>query len=249
MKNDSDGGGINIGHAFNEQRYGTMDRAAMGVEGDDRISLMLKLVRKHGSPGKKILDVGCTDGFLSRFFKDMGLYAIGVDASASAIETAKSVCDEAYVAEMGSQPLPIPDGTLDLVWAGEVIEHVFDTEFFVEDLRRVLAPGGKLILSTPNLAAWLNRISLLLGQQPFFTEVGVRASNSGSFLRKVSQPAGHIRNFTPSSLRHLLTGCGFTVESFHGASILEGKGVRSLDRLIGRAVPELASDLVFVCRK
>ena len=242
-------GGINIGHAFNEQRYGALNPAAAGVEGDDRIRLMLELVRKHAAPGRKILDVGCTDGFLSRFFKDMGLYAIGVDASASAVETAKAVCDEAYVAELGTHALPIADGTADLVWAGEVIEHIFDTEFFLEDLRRAMAPGGRLILSTPNLAAWLNRISLILGQQPFFTEVGVRASNSGSFLRKVSQPAGHIRNFTPSSLRHLLTECGFAVESFQGASILQGKSVRGLDRLIGRAVPSLASDLVFVCRK
>jgi len=245
----TDSGGINIGHAFNEQRYGALKPAAQGVAGDDRIRLMLELVRKHGAQGRKILDVGCTDGFLSRFFKEMGLYVIGVDASTSAVETAKGVCDEAYVAELGTQRLPLPDGSVDLVWAGEVIEHIFDTEFFVEDLRRVMAPGGRLILSTPNLAAWLNRVSLILGQQPFFTEVGVRASNSGSFLRKVSQPAGHIRNFTPSSLRHLLTECGFTVESFHGASILLGKSVRGLDRLIGRTVPSLASDLVFVCMK
>jgi 2-polyprenyl-3-methyl-5-hydroxy-6-metoxy-1,4-benzoquinol methylase len=242
-------GGINIGHAFNEQRYGALNPAAMGVAGDDRIRLMLDLVKRHASKGQKILDIGCTDGFLSRFFKDMELYAIGVDASASAVATAKSVCDEAYVAELGSRPLPMPDNSVDLIWAGEVIEHIFDTEFFLEDLRRVLAPGGILILSTPNLAAWLNRISLLVGQQPFFTEVGVRASNSGSFLRKVSQPAGHIRNFTPSSLRHLLTACGFKVESFHGASILLGKPVRGLDRFIGRMMPSLASDLVFVCRK
>lgn len=243
------GAGVHLGREFNEKRYGAVDRAAQGVEGDDRIRLMLDLVRRHAAPGRRILDVGCTDGFLSRFFKDMGLYAIGVDASASAVTAAKAVCDEAYVAELGSGPLPVPDGSVDLVWAGEVIEHLFDTEFFLEDLRRVLAPGGRLILSTPNLAAWLNRISLLLGQQPFFTEVGVRESNFGSFLRKVSQPAGHIRNFTPSSLRHLLGQCGFSVESVHGASILTGKAVARLDRLIGRIAPGLASDLVFVCRK
>ncbi|HKP94905.1 MAG TPA: class I SAM-dependent methyltransferase [Fibrobacteria bacterium] len=241
--------GIDIGHAFNEQRYGDTDRAAQGIEGDDRIRLMLALVRGLAAPGRKILDVGCTDGFLSRAFKGMGLYAIGVDASASAVAVAKTVCDEAYAAELGSKPLPLADSSMDLIWAGEVIEHIFDTEFFVEDLRRVLKPGGTLILSTPNLAAWLNRISLLLGQQPFFTEVGVRASNSGNFLRKVSQPAGHIRNFTPSSLRHLIRACGLTVESLKGASILSGRGMGAFDRLIARTLPGLASDLVIVCRK
>lgn len=240
-------GGLAIGHAFNEARYGALNPAAAGVAGDDRIRLMLELVRKAN--GKKILDVGCTDGFLSRFFKDMGLYAIGVDASASAVATAKGVCDEAYVCELGTRALPLPDASVDVIWAGEVIEHIFDTEFFVEDLRRVLSPGGRLILSTPNLAAWINRIALLLGTQPFFTEVGVRASNSGSFLRRVTQPAGHIRVFTLPALRNLMTRCGFTVESAHGASILEGKSVRGLDRLIARLSPGLATDLVLVCRK
>jgi SAM-dependent methyltransferase len=240
--------GLNIGHAFNEQRYGGSGREAQGIEGDDRIRVMLNLVRKLGFPGRKILDVGCTDGFLSRIFKGMGLYAIGVDASASAVAEAKAVCDEAYVVELGSRPLPLPDASVDLIWAGEVIEHIFDTEFFLEDLRRVLTPGGKLILSTPNLAAWLNRISLVLGQQPFFTEVGVRASNSGNPFRKVSQPAGHIRNFTPSSLRHLIAECGLRVESFQGASILSG-GIGRFDSVLARVLPALASDLVLVCGK
>jgi hypothetical protein len=76
----------------------------------------------------------------------------------------------------------------------------------------------------------------------------VRPSNTGSFLRRVSQPAGHIRVFTPSALRHLLASCGWTHESLHGAGIIQGK-FRVVDRLISRAFPSLATDLVYVCRK
>jgi 2-polyprenyl-3-methyl-5-hydroxy-6-metoxy-1,4-benzoquinol methylase len=235
--------------SFNEARYGKFDFDRDVPVLEDRMVVVLDLIRGLGA--KRILDVGCTDGFLSEKFRAMGMYTVGVDASPGAVESAKAKgrVDEAYVADLGRQPLPLPDGSVDLVWAGEIIEHIFDTEAFIDDLKRVLAPGGRLVLSTPNLASWINRISLLLGQQPFFTEVGVRPSNSGSFLRKVTTPAGHIRVFTPSSLRHLLKAGGWEVESLRGASILTtGMGAR-VDRVLGRVVPSLATDMICVCRK
>ena len=231
---------------FNEARYGQANLTTEQVDRDPRIQFVLDLARQ--SKAKRVLDVGCVDGFLAKDFKAMGMYVIGVDGSPSAVEVAKSRCDEAYVADLGRQPLPIPDASVDLIWAGEIIEHIFDTETFLEDLLRVAAPGALLILSTPNLASWINRISIVLGAQPFFTEVGVRPSNDGSFLRKVTEPAGHIRNFTASSLKHLLQSCGWRVDSIRGACILVGKG-RTIDRALGRIAPSLATDLVAVCRK
>ncbi len=242
-------GGVALGHDFNEQRYGQV-RPNAAESSDDRVTLMMKLVERLKKQGAgSILDVGCTDGFLSQKFRDMGLYTIGIDASASAVETARARTDEAYVADTGKEALPLPNDKVELIWAGEIIEHIFDTEFFVEELLRVTKPGGRLVLSTPNLGAWINRIALLLGTQPFFTEVGVRQSNQGSFLRKVTTPAGHIRNFTQSSLKELLQRCGWKVESMHGAALLTGKSVLWLDKIVSHAFPGLATDLVFVCRK
>lgn len=232
---------------FNESRYGGIRFGGDDLKWDDRVRTVLGLVRKTGAG--KILDVGCGDGFLSADFKKMGMYAIGVDASPGAVEAAKLRCDEAYVADLGHAPLPLPDACVDLIWAGEIIEHIFETEAFLEDLLRVLRPGGRLILSTPNLASWINRISLLLGQQPFFTELGTRPSNWGSFLRKVGEPAGHIRNFTPSSLKHLLVSCGWTFESLHGAGLIQGKAFRAFDQAISHVLPSLATDLIILCRK
>ncbi|MEO7425881.1 MAG: class I SAM-dependent methyltransferase [Fibrobacteria bacterium] len=232
---------------FNESRYGQIRFDTGDLKWDDRVSTVLALVRATGA--KKILDVGCGDGFLSADFKKFGMYTIGVDAAPGAVAAAKTRCDEAYVADLGHARLPLPDACVDLIWAGEIIEHIFDTETFVEDLLRVLQPGGRLIMSTPNLASWINRISLLLGQQPFFTELGVRPSNWGSFLRKVGEPAGHIRNFTPSSLRHLLVSCGWTYESLHGAGLIQGKAFRGFDKIVSHACPSLATDLIIICRK
>jgi 2-polyprenyl-3-methyl-5-hydroxy-6-metoxy-1,4-benzoquinol methylase len=232
---------------FNEARYGDVHLKVEELVLDDRVNSVIRLVKKLG--GKRILDVGCTDGFLSQEFRKQGLYAIGVDASAKAIENARGRCDEVHVADLGKERLPLPDACVDLIWAGEIIEHIYDTEAFAEELLRVMQPGGRLLLSTPNLASWINRISLLLGAQPFYTEVGVRPSNSGSFLRKVSQPAGHIRVFTPSALRNLLVSVGWTFESMHGAGIIQGRMFRGLDKAISRAFPSLATDLICICRK
>ncbi|MDB5105075.1 MAG: SAM-dependent methyltransferase [Fibrobacteres bacterium] len=232
---------------FNESRYGSIRFGGDDLKWDDRVRTVLDLVRKTGA--KRILDVGCGDGFLSADFRKLGMYTIGVDASPGAVEAAKGRCDEAYVADLGNAKLPVPDACVDLIWAGEIIEHIFDTETFVEDLLRVLQPGGRLIMSTPNLASWINRVSLAIGQQPFFTELGVRKSNWGSFLRKVGEPAGHIRNFTPGGLRHLLVSCGWTYESLHGAGLITSKSLRGFDKAVSHAFPSLATDLIIICRK
>ena len=240
-----------LASTFNEGRYGDIRLDGRDFLDNDRMRIMLGLVRglRQRGEAKRILDVGCTDGFMSMLFKEMGLYTIGVDASPSAVASAQGRCDEAYVANLDGQPLPLKDGSVDLIWAGEIIEHIFSTEHFAKELCRVSVPGGRLILSTPNLASWINRLIFPFGWQPFFTETGVLPTNSGNPLRKVSMPAGHIRNFTLSSLRHLLASCGWELEKAHGASILEQRSVKWLDLAVSHAFPGLATDLIVVCRK
>jgi SAM-dependent methyltransferase len=66
-----------------------------------------------------------------------------------------------------NKPLPFRDGTFDVVTALDVIEHIVETNTFVNELYRIVAPGGYLILDTPNLASWHNIFALVLGIQPF----------------------------------------------------------------------------------
>lgn len=232
---------------FNEVRYGSSCLDGHDFLRNDRMRIMLGLVKN--SKAKRILDVGCTDGFMSMLFKDMGLYTIGVDASPSAIASAQGRCDEAYVANLDGQPLPLPDGSVDLIWAGEIVEHIFSTENFLRELLRVTTPGGRLILSTPNLGSWINRIVLPFGLQPFFTETGVEDSNNGNPLRKVGSPAGHIRLFTLSALKHMARKCGWEIEKAYGASILEDHSVKWLDLAISHLCAGMGTDMVLVCRR
>ena len=62
--------------------------------------------------------------------------------------------------------LDFPDNYFDFAFFGELFEHIYDLPAFFAEIKRVLKPGGYLALSTPNLAAWYNRILLLFGKCP-----------------------------------------------------------------------------------
>jgi 2-polyprenyl-3-methyl-5-hydroxy-6-metoxy-1,4-benzoquinol methylase len=233
---------------FNEERYADSRNDPAEFRKSQRLRQVLDLLGPLR--GGRLLDVGCMDGFLSVLFRDEGFHVIGVDASPTAIAGAKERGLEAYVGDFDKPPLPLPDGAVDVVFAGEVLEHIFRTEEFLEELARVTKPGGHLVLTTPNLACWLNRIVLLFGWQPFFSEVGTRASHCGNPLRSGSaESAGHIRLFTLSSLRDLLGRCGWEVIDFRGAGLMENRFARPVDRTLSKWVPALASDLIMFCRK
>jgi len=62
--------------------------------------------------------------------------------------------------------LPFENNYFDFVFAGEIIEHLFDSRFFLKEVHRVLKINGYLILSTPNLARIDDRLKFLLGKTP-----------------------------------------------------------------------------------
>lgn len=127
----------------------------------------------------------------------------------------------------------------------EVIEHLVDPDAALDEIRRILRPGGHLMLSTPNLAAWYNRALLLAGVQPVFSEVSLRAVHG----RPGKEVVGHLRLYTARALREFVTAAGFEVVRLEGAPF-HGvpRPLRPLDRL-ACARPALASILLLHARK
>jgi SAM-dependent methyltransferase len=165
-----------------------------------------------GMEPSSILDCGCGEGVLLAALKKRLTTAkcVGLEIDQKAIRAASEKGVEAVAHDLNTRPFPLPDGSFDVCFMGELIEHVFSPDDLLEEARRILKPNGKLLLTTPNLAAWFNRLLLGLGYQPIFSEVSCRA-NAGHLINLSGVPAGHIRVFTLPALREMLIRCGFTI--------------------------------------
>jgi 2-polyprenyl-3-methyl-5-hydroxy-6-metoxy-1,4-benzoquinol methylase len=148
-------------------------------------------------------------------------------------------------AQLDGELLPIASETVDVVVLTQVIEHVADTDGLIEEIMRILKPGGTLLLSTPNLGAWFNRIMLLFGMQPVFTEVSFK----GVFGRPGKVLAGHLRLFTSRALIEFLTFHGLVEIDVRGATYHDvPRGGRWIDRTL-RRYPTVAAQLLVAAKK
>ena len=116
-------------------------------------------------PNKKIeaLDIGCGSGEIMEILNSYGTITKGIDFSKEAIQVCKS---KKLLAEQGDLDAGIKfdDNTFDLVWAGDVLEHVFDPMFLLKEIRRVLKKDGYLFFSIPNDLHISKRFLTLLGE-------------------------------------------------------------------------------------
>ena len=95
-----------------------------------------------------------------------GHCVLGVDLVPKFVEKAIEKGIEAKVAVVSKDGLPFPEGEIDAVHAGALIEHLYDPEFFLRECHRVLVGGGIIVLSTPNIASLTSRLRMLFGRGP-----------------------------------------------------------------------------------
>jgi SAM-dependent methyltransferase len=217
-----------------------------GLHRARRQARMLRGVLRGRTTPACIIDIGCGDGAATELAArtNPGHRVIGLDWSAAAVRQVRGrgLPVLRAAAESG---LPIGSETADVVIMGELIEHVIDTDAALDEAWRVLKPGGSLLLSTPNLAAWYNRGLLALGVQPVFSEVSLR----GVYGRPGSQVAGHLHVFTRRALTGLLTTRGFGDIRVSGARYNDvPRPLRPLDQAFC-AWPSMASILLVRARK
>jgi SAM-dependent methyltransferase len=138
-------------------------------------------------PGDRVLDYGCGTGRFLSLLDD----AAGVEIASEAVERALATGADVRLLEPDGT-IPFGHGEFDLVWCSEVLEHIPDVGFALGEIRRVLKPGGRLLLTVPYhgrlQAAW---IALTRFEEHF-------------------DPLGqHVRFFTRRSLAEALAASGF----------------------------------------
>jgi SAM-dependent methyltransferase len=202
----------------------------------DRLRQTVRVVQsalRPPRPPARILDLGCGKGELAASIRSVlpNAMVIGVEWSFSGCRSAQRRGTPVVQGSNDGVNLPFSSEAFDAVVIAEVIEHLVDTDQVLREARRVLVPGGFLVLTTPNLAAWFNRILLLSGIQPMFSEVSLE----GIYGRPGSEPVGHLRLFTKRALMELLSSHNFVDVCVFGAGFHRTpRGIRWLDRLASR---------------
>jgi SAM-dependent methyltransferase len=147
--------------------------------------------------GAAVLDAPCGEGALAAALRRAGYDAFGVDIAPSGAR----VLGAAYRAADLNGPLPFDDETFDAVLSIEGIEHLENGYGYLRELRRVLKPGGHLILTTPNIVSLRSRVRFL--GSGFY-------HRDGRPLREAApSPFHHIGLSTFSELRYALHVSGF----------------------------------------
>jgi SAM-dependent methyltransferase len=152
--------------------------------------LRRRFLRSGVRSGDRALDLGCGEGTLTAELAAAGATVIGAEVAPAAVERARALHPSLEFRLIPIDgPLPFEDSAFDLVWSSEVIEHVPDTGSWLSEVRRVMAPGGRLLLTTPHHG----RLRLALGG-----------------IERFSEPLGdHLHLYTARALHRLLGEFGF----------------------------------------
>lgn len=178
--------------------------------------------------GKRVLDVGCSSGYLARPLVANGCTVVGVEFDPDAAEEARSVCADVLVGDVETMELPFEEASFDVVLCGDLVEHLRDPEAFLARVRPLLRGDGRLVLTTPNVANWSMRLGLLAGRWRY-TERGILDRT-------------HAHLFTRKTLVETLERAGYRVDVLDFTVPLPGLRNEATERIahgIGRIRPSL----------
>ncbi len=216
---------------FNSKRYSKQ----FTVTSPDifRVNRVLEMIGQ----GKSVLDLGCGDGFLMKKIQAVGNSVEGIEVSTPAIRHARKQGLKVYDLSLNTPWAALIKKHYDAVFAGELIEHIYDTDMLLEEIRKVLKKNGSLIITTPNLASLGRRILLLLGKNPLI-ENTMRTND-----------AGHIRYFTKDTLIRLLHDNGFELLEYHSGVVNFDSSGKFYSLLLASLLPTLGNTLIIKAMK
>lgn len=248
------------------------DRDYDGSPFEARIIFYLQLAADCGllAPGRRLLDLGAGISWFDPLARKLGAEVILADDFSGGGGVAQTDQGPAhqmldrYRRELGieaieldfiTQPLPLPDGSIDGVTCFHSLEHWHHSpKQLFSEIRRVLRPGGWLILATPNAANLRKRLHVLLGANIW--------SPLEEWYHDTPVFRGHVREPIVRDLHRLCEWNGFRVTATHGRNFI-GRDSHALARLprplrhgiaiasqsVLRFFPSLCSDIHVVAQK
>lgn len=227
-------------------------------EAGERYAYVRELVARFAPPPADLVDLGAAPGDQSLAFAALGYRVTAVDLGAAewsdhpagAMETQLEAGGVAFLRhDLDEVPYPLADASFDVAVLTELIEHLREYPLrSLQEVARILRPGGVLVLTTPNAAYLRNRLNLALGRSVY--------TPLHDWL--YGEPhARHAREYTVRELETLVESAGLQrvlVAGRHfyrhtGDQALGSRAAKELINLVARVAPMLGPSLVVVARR
>lgn len=211
--------------------FPSFDPAALDPQNIDRLAVT------QVPNNSTVLDIGCATGFMGEYLiKEKGCKVIGIDLRKEELKKAEKKLTGVLLADIEESKsvkkiLALNQNKkISIILATSTIEHLKDPANFLQICKKLLTPGGKLIVSTPNIAHWSTRISLLQGNFDY-TEYGILDNT-------------HLHFFTLFTFCKLFTGNGYEVQKLLIDPV--GGGYPRISRLLAKFFPNLFAYQILV---
>jgi len=221
----------------------------------DRWSTVIAELSKS-SPAGRILDVGTLDGVFCSALKKLGYDVAALDWSQSMAESEwEQLGIDWRQCHIEADPLPFPEGVFAAVYMGQVLEHfTYSPRKPMQEIHRVLKPGGLFIVDVPNVSELHNFYRLIRGKNILYDYKKHYIDDEPIFYRGLPYFDRHNREFTAEDLRVLAETSGFEVLRIaYLRSVRYGKrGLRRLEipfTALRDLIPLFRKTLMMVARK
>ncbi len=192
-----------------DQRYATEDYCPISKEEQMMFKLLDRYTQEKKVPTSnlRILDIGCGSGRISKELMKKGYQVVGLDFSEEAIKKALAQGVNAKKTNL-DEGIPESSEAYDIVWAGDIVEHVFDPIGLLKESQRVLKIDGAMLITIPSDVGLISRIKMLFGisyqEQMYY---------SSGFYK-------HHTFFTPRLIKFMLQKAGLHIYTFKKILIL-----------------------------
>lgn len=168
------------------------------IDINDAESTHTKLINLTGS-GKKVLEVGCTNGRMSKYLQRNSCKVTGIEIDKDMAKLAEAYCEEVIVGNIEDEKtLSAIKPDFDVIIFGDVLEHLVNPQRILTAASKLLAKNGYVLISIPNVAYFTVRSNLLLGNFDYNPEGGIMDDE-------------HLRHFTLKTARRMIKESGYEI--------------------------------------
>lgn len=241
---------------FYEKSYGNDIAEKFAVNRIRKTEKIIKQILQNNKI-KKCLDIGAGTGYISGFVKnlDSKIDCYAIDISKKAIAIAAKNYPEIKFIQDDIIPWAENGKKFDLILSLENIEHIYNLDEYLDAINSSINKDGVLVVSTPNLNSWLNRLLILFGKIPYFQEyffydnVPIFSIGQRNFPPRSSKPSGHIRILNCQVLNFIARKYKLKIIGRYGAGLYAHKKILGTIDKFFSLFPSLASCIIYIYKK